>query len=253
MKIALIADIHGNLPALEATIEDINKRQVDKIVCLGDIIGKGPSSKETIDICRKKCDLSLQGNWDAGLYKAYYNLKHGVNSEINSNANWYINDAGPQRMEYLGSLPHCAEFYLSGKLLRLFHSHPLNFNRYFADSPIEKRVELFDYCDDTLIKRQSDVAVYADIHVPYLQTINDKILLNVGSVGNPLDITQASYVIVEGEENSENSSSFSTQFIRVPYDIERAVSISKDRSVPDLQGYLLELTTATYFRRGKPF
>ena len=246
MKIAVISDIHGNLPALEAVLEDINKRKADKIICLGDIIGKGPSSKETIDICRNHCDVIVRGNWDAHLYEAYCNLLDG--QEISGGSKWYIEDAGYQRIAYFASFPHCAEIYLSGRLIRLFHAHPENFNRYFSDSPIAQRLELFGYGENATVKKQSDVAVYADIHTTYLQTINGKTLLNVGSVGNPLDIPQASYVIFEGEENSEDISCFNIQFVRVPYDIARAVSIAKNISQPKLQEYITEITTATYSR-----
>lgn len=247
MKIALISDVHGNLIALESVLEDINKQSVDKIICLGDIIGKGPNSKEAIDICRKECDLVIRGNWDNGIYNAYILLNQGQTSEIHDKTLWYINNIGSQRIEYLGSLPHSTEFYLSGKLVRLFHAHPQSFNRYYADSPIENRLELFDYSNDSDIKYSADVAVYADIHSVYMQIIHGKQLINIGSVGNPLDITQASYVILEGGNN--DGASFNVQFIRVPYDIEKAVAAAKETDVPDLDGYVSELRTAVYFHR----
>ena len=249
MKIAVISDIHANLPALEATLDDIGKRKVDKIICLGDLIGKGPSSKAVIDICRENCDLIVQGNWDYFLYRDYCALRDGEDKDVSERVRWYINDAGSQRIEYLGSLPHSTELHLSGKLIRLFHAHPLNFNRYYSTSPLEQRLELFDYGKNSSINKVSDVAIYADIHGAYMQTVSGKILINVGSVGNPLDITQSSYIILEGEENSYDESCFNIQFIRVPYDIARAISIAKTASVPDLEGYISELTTATYFRR----
>lgn len=250
MKLALIADIHGNLPALEATLADIGKRSVDQIICLGDLIGKGPSSREVMRLCREHCGVVLQGNWDAGLYEAYASLRREPTASARSSDLWYINNAGPENIEYLGSLPHCFEIYLSGKLLRMFHAHPVNFNRYFAESPVEQRLELFEPGPHAAIQKQADVALYADIHSAYLQTINDKMLINVGSVGNPLDLTQASYVLLEGDEASACPTSLNVQFVRVPYDIDRAVALAKCSAVPDLEGYLCELTTATYFRRG---
>ena len=55
MKIAIISDIHGNLEALKATLKDIEKRKVDKIICLGDIIAKGVHPKECISLIRTNC------------------------------------------------------------------------------------------------------------------------------------------------------------------------------------------------------
>ena len=89
MRTAIISDIHGNLPALKAVLEDINKRKIDKTICIGDIIGKGPSSKETIDICRKSCDFIVCGNWEVELYEAYCKLRKGRRKELSERALWY--------------------------------------------------------------------------------------------------------------------------------------------------------------------
>ena len=247
MKAAIISDIHGNLPALEAVMTDINKRKADKIICLGDIIGKGPNAKEAIEICQKECDIVLQGNWENSLYKTFLARNQGQTEGLSDKMLWYINSATPQQMEYLGNLPHSTEFYLSGKLIRIFHAHPRNFNRYHPTSPIEQRMELFDYNDNSEYKKLADVAIYADIHGAYMQILQGRHLINVGSVGNPLDISRASYVMLEGGEDADTS--FGIQFIRVTYDIEKAITMAKEANIPDLDGYISELRTAKYFAR----
>ena len=247
MKIAVIADIHGNLPALEAVLNDINKRSVDKIICLGDLAGKGPNSRESVDICRQECDIVIKGNWDDALYRAYIDLEQGQGDKVDDRARWYINSMDAHHLEYLGSLPHSTEFYLGGKLTRLFHAHPKNFNRYYWESPLEQRLELFDFSDFSEIKEKADIAIYADIHYVYMQILNGRHLINTGSVGNPLDTIQASYIILEGDKN--DNSSFGMQFVRVTYDIEKTVAMAIKANVPDLDGYISELRTATYFRR----
>ncbi|MCL2362363.1 MAG: metallophosphatase family protein [Defluviitaleaceae bacterium] len=245
MKIAVMSDIHGNLPALEAVLDVIRKRNIDKLICLGDIIGKGPSSNEVIDICRKECDIVVKGNWDDAIVRA--SRKEDVSFPLGERTRWYINSITPERMEYLGSLPHSTEFYLCGKLVRLFHAHPANYNRYFSHSSIEQRRELFDYSDFSQEKKTADIAIYADIHSAYFQTVEGKHLINVGSVGNPLDTTQASFIILEGYEGE---ASFGVQFMRTAYDVERGIEMAKEANVPDLDGYISELRTANYFRRG---
>ena len=248
MKVALISDIHGNLSALETVMNDIDKRGVDEVICLGDMVGKGPCSKEVIDICRNKCSIILNGNWEANLYNSYNALKQGNISKAGSRTLWNINDIGDERMEYFRILPHSTELYLSGKLIRIFHAHPKNFNRYYSDSPIEQRLELFDFGDCCDNKKQADVAIYADIHSTYMQVIDGRQLLNIGSVGNPLDICQASYVILEGDESNQINAGFNIQFIRLVYDIDRAVEMAKEANVPDLDGYISELKYAKYFK-----
>ena len=61
-RIAIISDIHGNIPALEATLRDIQRRNIKRIFCLGDLVGKGPHSDQAVDICREVCEGIIRGN-----------------------------------------------------------------------------------------------------------------------------------------------------------------------------------------------
>ena len=70
-RIAIISDIHGNREALKTTIEDINRRKCDKIICLGDIIAKGRFSNECVNMIRENCDVVLRGNTDDKYSKKY--------------------------------------------------------------------------------------------------------------------------------------------------------------------------------------
>lgn len=63
-KIAILSDIHGNMPALEAVIEDIKCRNIDEVICIGDLIGKGPEPAKVIAKIRNHCDVVIRGNWD---------------------------------------------------------------------------------------------------------------------------------------------------------------------------------------------
>jgi protein phosphatase len=54
-QMALIGDIHGNLPAFEAVLADIDRRGIERIICLGDVAGKGPSGAAVVDLCRQRC------------------------------------------------------------------------------------------------------------------------------------------------------------------------------------------------------
>jgi protein phosphatase len=68
-QIAVISDIHGNIPALQATLHDIQRRKIGRIFCLGDLVGKGPHSDEAVDICREVCEITIRGNWDDFIHK----------------------------------------------------------------------------------------------------------------------------------------------------------------------------------------
>ena len=64
MRIAIISDIHSNLIALESVFHDIEQLWVDKIVCLGDVVGYGPAPNECVDLIKQKVDVCLMGNHD---------------------------------------------------------------------------------------------------------------------------------------------------------------------------------------------
>lgn len=66
MKIALISDIHGNLEALTAVLEDIDNQGVDALYCLGDVVGYGPNPCECLSTIRDRCAKVILGNHDQG-------------------------------------------------------------------------------------------------------------------------------------------------------------------------------------------
>jgi predicted phosphodiesterase len=233
-RIAIISDIHGNIPALEAVLSDIKDKGINRIFCLGDLAGKGPKSVEAVDMIRDVCELVIQGNWDYMLC----NRKHEL-------LTWHQEQLGADRLKYLGSLPMYYEFYMSGRLIRLCHASPADlFFRTFINTPEEDRLKLF--ASTPTLAKESDVVGYGDIHGGYVDCSIGKILFNTGSVGNPLDITQASYAVIEGREGSETLSSFSISIIRIPYDIDKAIDEALASSMPEKEAYIKELRTAIY-------
>ena len=73
-QIAFFADIHANLPALRAVMEDIRGRGVEEVYFLGDMVGKGPSGTQVVDLIRGFCTEAVYGNWDrlvSGNYLGY--------------------------------------------------------------------------------------------------------------------------------------------------------------------------------------
>jgi protein phosphatase len=237
-RIAIISDIHGNIPALEAVLEDIKSRNIKTIFCLGDLTGKGPSSAAVVDLIRTECSVVIKGNWD------YYMTE----VENNKVLMWHQNKLGVERLKYIKELPIYIEFYISGKLLRLCHASPNNlFHRVYLSTDKVEIMKLF--AATPTLNMEADVIGYGDIHSAHIDNFDGKTIFNVGSVGNPLDITQASYGIIEGKLNDINNSPLAVSLIRVPYDIELAVNHAELSDMPDKNEYINELRTAKY--RGK--
>lgn len=236
-RIAVISDIHGNLPALEAVLSDIKKRSISKIICLGDLAGKGPSSSDVVDLIKINCETVVKGNWD------FY-----ITEQESEMLSWHQTRLGFDRLKYMKELPIYYEFHMSGKLIRLCHASPNDiFHRTHLNTEAAERNKLFD--PTVSLDRYSDVVGYGDIHGAHIDNFDGKTIFNVGSVGNPLDITQASYGILEGDYESMEESSFIISLVRVPYDIELAVKHAMETDMPDKEAYILELRTASY--RGK--
>jgi protein phosphatase len=250
-RIAIISDIHGNVPALEAVLLDIEQRGVKHIVCLGDLVGKGPEPDKVIDRIREVCEVVVQGNWDLGI----------TYRQDQVSGLWQQTKIGTERLAYLEQLPLAYEFLLSGRLFRLFHASATSvFHRVKRKASKEERLALFkntELTNPTCGQRRPDIVGYADIHVPYLITLKtpsdepDELqlgsgltLFNVGSVGSPYDgIPHSCYSIVEGFWNSGNPSAYSIQIVRVPYDIERSIHLAQAANMPESERYISEIRT----------
>lgn len=236
-QIAVISDIHGNIPALEAILRDIHRRNIKPIYCLGDLVGKGPNSELAVDMCRAVCALTIRGNWDEFI----------LTQKDNPMVQWHQQRLGSERLEYLAQLPYTIEFVMSGKSVRLFHASQQGiYARVHMNDTLEKHTAMFANTEFTGYDFAPNVVGYGDIHAAYIKSFENRILFNAGSVGNPLDVTQAAYAILEGSYGNDTPSPFSVQLIRVPYDIEQAIRQAEEVQMPDLQPYRDELRTARY-------
>ena len=258
MKIAIISDIHGNLEALKSTLKDIQKRKVDKIICLGDIIAKGVHPKECIEIIRKNCEIVLQGNCDAHFSKEHNNIEELPEQE-QKRIKWNQSLINKEDREYLLNLPFCHEFYMSGSLVRLFHATPTANNKAILNvDSIETKYQMFLPSENTQSQNIADVVIYGHIHHPYMDKLYNKTIINVGSVGNSFDVirnknkdsnvfetTKSNYLIIEGEYGSKKySSDIAFQFIKVPYDIDK--ELEDENLNIEKENYRFELEQGMY-------
>ena len=235
MKIAIVSDIHGNLEALKVTLQDIEKRNVDKIICLGDTIMKGVHSKECVQLVKEKCDVVLRGNCDRHFSQEHEDI-YKFSEQEQKRIQWMKNTLSEEDRKYLYNLPYCYEFYMSGSLVRLFHATPEVDNKVVLNvDEIQTKLKMFYPSSNTVSQDIADVVIYGHTHQPYLDKLYNKTLINVGSVGNSFDgirnpekdsnkleTTKSNYLIIEGEYGSkEYNSEIAFQFIKVPYDIDK--------------------------------
>jgi diadenosine tetraphosphatase ApaH/serine/threonine PP2A family protein phosphatase len=226
--IAIISDIHSNLEALEAVLEDIRKREVEKIYCLGDIVGYGPNPRECIDLM-KACSVVLMGNHDeAVLFGARdFNLRAEMAIEWTRKElleNTPDKAVAQARWEFLKQLPELKE---EGDCLFVHGSPRKPLREYIFPRDVNDRRKISE-----IFSRIRSLCFVGHTHVPGIFTEDmryvhpselyniymldsRKTLFNVGSVGQPRDgNSEACYVTFDGD---------SVVFRRVPYDIEKTV------------------------------
>ncbi len=250
-KIAIISDIHSNLTAFKAVLEDIEKRGIKRVFCAGDLALKGSSPCEVVDLAREKCEIIVKGNTDDSV----------VNAE-GKHYNWHREMLGKERIKFLDELPMYYDFYMSGSLVRMFHASKNDLHYRVIDfDTVENKMKLFE--DENNIV--PDIVLYGDIHIQYMQKFYNKTLVNVGSVGNVIEFLhhdekledktetlQAYYTILEGEfGQKEGKSSLSIQFVRLPYDINKEIELAKKNNCASIDNYIFELTTGIYRRHRK--
>lgn len=238
-RIAIISDVHGNLTALEAVLDHIRASGISRIFNLGDLVGKGPRSAAAVDLCRERCEAIVQGNWDAEVAGGF--------DKPWPVGDWHRAQLGKERLDYLASLPGSVDFTLSGRRVRLFHASQVSmFHRVRDTDPRDRHEAMFENTVFTGFGAEPDMVGYGDIHRAYLLNFGGRTLFNVGSVGNPLDMTSACYAVLQGQHGSERPSPWSLDFVRLPYDIEAEIAIAEASGMPDCQYYARELRTAQY-------
>lgn len=237
-KVAVISDIHGNLEALKAVLSDIEARKITKIICLGDVIGKGLHPYECIQLVQKSCFVSVMGNYCYSLLHEDLVKNHEIERIL-----WCKNQLAEEDIEYIQKMPYCYEMYISGRLVRFFHATPDNIYKIVGDiGSVEDHYNLFLPTKNTISMNVADVVVYGYVHMQYLKRMYNRTIINTGSVGNSIDVfrnkekdgdvkntTVANYLILSGNLHSKNSEeSFSYEFISVPYNIEKELEMNHE-------------------------
>lgn len=231
MRVAIVADLHGNWPATEAIAREIDAVGVDEIWFLGDAVGKGPSSAKTCDWVRQNCTLCVGGNWDYGIGGREYAADE-----------YYWDQLGEERMAWLKSLPREKEATIGGIRFRLFHGRPVS-ELMTVTTPRETAESCFVTERGTF-----GGVIFADSHRPFVRSLSTGYFVNTGSVGNSLGVNRAHALVIEGEMGDEPSSVRMT-VLAVPYDVQKAVddAMASD-DMPNRESYVTEITTGVYSR-----
>ena len=230
MRIALVADLHGNWPATLRVEKDLRDQGVNRVICLGDVAGKGPCGHRTFDWAVANCDIILGGNWDYGLGCKRFPMDV-----------FYWEQLGEKRLEILRSLPREHFLTLNGRRVRLFHGRPVMEELITSRHKKEQIQPFFDDGEGGCF----DVVGYADTHRQALRTMTPGLFFNCGSVGNALGEPRCCYALMEGK----GAGDFEIRFRSLDYDRWQAVADARKMpDIPRIGTYIHEIETGVYSR-----
>lgn len=242
MRIAIISDIHGNLPALEAVLADIASRDVDATYHLGDLVGYGPWPNEVIATIRSAGIAGVAGNYDTtvALGQPSCGCQHDDPRHRELSAlsyRWTRDNITAASRRYLASLPFRLDLrpfggHAPGRTMILVHGAATLNTVYWREDRSDR------FCDEMiglLRAGEGDAIFFGHTHKPWTRTFNGRTLVNTGSAGRPKDgDPRGSYAI--GHLVNDG---IEVRFPRVSYDVDRAVAAIAAAGLPAELGVVL--------------
>ncbi|RBW70144.1 metallophosphoesterase family protein [Bacillus taeanensis] len=229
MKIAFLSDIHGNADALEAVIRDIEAKQVDKIVVLGDICYRGPEPKRALELVKSLNAEVVKGNADEWVVRGVEKdeVPDKVLEMMNKERDWTVSQLEKEDVAFLKNLPLELTVKLTEEInIHAFHATPNSLFEVVLPNEQDNVVE-----QKMMAAKDASIYIYGHIHRAFVRYINGKCLINMGSVGLPFDgLPKASYAIVEVYEGSVR-----TSIERVEYDLEKVIEKYKRVNYPNTE------------------
>jgi len=179
MRVGFISDIHGNLPALEAVLADIERREIDRLICLGDICF-GPQAHECLERVRGLGCPVILGNWDSWSIEGFPPADDPVGIMLYEIGAWWAQGLTDDDRAFVRTFEPTLELPIEGGgSMFCFHGSPRSFTDWiFATTPDEELEDLFAGID-------ASVLVGGHTHLQMLRRFGPSVIVNPGSVGQP--------------------------------------------------------------------
>ena len=243
MKVAILSDIHGNLEALKTVLADISGMGVNRIYCLGDIVGYGPYPSECLELIRRYATVIIGGNHEEMTCNFIEWQTKLINFAALKGIEHALKNLSTEQLDFLKRLSDKMD--LTDLDMTLVHGG-------FAQPHRWGYIDLWQEAKEHLTFFSSKTGVCGHTHKPFLfipcydeffrKSVegivfdrNERVIVNVGSVGQPRDgDPRASYGLFEYTDKS-----VSLSIIRLAYDIEKTVKAIKDAQLPERTGQRL--------------
>jgi len=227
---AIVSDLHSNVEAVTAVFADIDGQGIEDVICLGDVVGYGPEPRPVMKMTMDRVRVSLMGNHDEAVLKGAHNFNAWAREAIDwTRDELLVKDGGEgRRWEYLKAMPLTFQtnglYFVHGSprqptieyILRedIYNGAYDKFEEIFAN--FEKVLFVGHSHTPCVINEDLDYVTPGEIEHNFTYTLDKKkLIVNVGSVGQPRDNdTRACYVVVDDN---------SVTFRRVEYDVDAVV------------------------------
>jgi predicted phosphodiesterase len=234
-RIAIFSDVHGNAPALDAVLRDIDSQGVDEVLVGGDLVGRGPEGSKVIDHIRRRGLRSVRGNHED--YLVTYRHRDSKNADFSAPhwacLRWMAEELTTEDISYISALPFTLQSTVDPQVC-VFHGTPESNARGIGPWTAEEKIR------HHLERLEGKVLVCAHTHRSFGFSWNGKHLINTGSVGLPFNgDPRAQYVIVTGSDGQ-----YDVEFRKVEYSREKLLSIYQESGfleAGDVTARLLEL------------
>ncbi|MHB8648063.1 MAG: metallophosphoesterase family protein [Thermomicrobiales bacterium] len=232
MRVAVIADIHGNAVALDAVLADLKTHPVAQIVCLGDAIQGGPQPAAVVARLRELDCPVVSGNADAFLLTGA-DGNEAVSAQQRAARDWSLAQLSAEDRTFIAAFQPTVEIPLPGsRCLLCFHGSPTSFHDRIFPETLEDEVR------HLLGAYLPAILTGGHTHLQQLRRLDDSLFFNPGSIGYVYNTRApdgglhadpwAEYAILSADERR-----FSIEFCRVPFDVAEWKRIALASGIPD--------------------
>lgn len=228
MRLAIFSDVHSNIEALQAVLADIERVGVDRVYCLGDLVGYAPFPNEVCALLRERGVETVMGNYDDGTGFdraecgcAY--IKPDDRARGDLSFAWTKAHTSPENKAWLRTLPFSIRFEADGRRYLLVHGSPRRINEYvYEDRPHSSLEHIAQAAE-------ADVLIMGHTHLSYVKQVVAVLFINVGSAGKPKDgDPRACWALLDTADLS------AAEFHRAPYNVERVAQAIRASELPVL-------------------
>jgi putative phosphoesterase len=226
-EIAVITDIHANLPALQAALARIDELGIESVYCGGDLVGYGPHPNEVVALVAERDIPAIYGNYDYAIARdledcgCAYITPH--DRELGQGSvEWTLAHTDRRSKEWMRELPFDLRFDVGAASVHLVHGSPRRVNEYLFEDKPARLYERLAAAED------AGVMVFGHTHKPWVRSYGGVLFVNCGSVGKPKDgDPRGAFAVLR-----ETAGGVEATIERVAYDAEAVAAEVRDSGLP---------------------